>query len=172
MDIEEAQKVNAIAHGLGEAKVAVRRDFGFDVAGVKVEGRDGDVASMPRWMGRIVQEAGLGTMESADMVKELKQALSKEKMMAKFEVSTLEPHFYIKLKETMEGLDRFDLERVEDLLLQLFRLRRGKLVALADTTDLTPELNARLTSEERAFYLSIRENSLGFERQIRGGGDE
>ncbi|RNJ80605.1 MAG: DNA replication complex GINS family protein [Nitrosopumilus sp. B06] len=172
MDIENTQKVHRIGHLLEDAKVTIKQDFSFEVAGVKTVGKDGDVNNMPRWMGEIVQDAGLGTMESTDMITELKQALSKEKMVGQYAISTLEPHFYIKLKESMKLLERDDFNRIEDLMLQLFRMRRGKLVTLADTTKLTSDLHSKLSVEEHVFYKTIRENSLEFERQIRGDTDE
>ena len=106
------------------------------------------------------------------MITELKQALSKEKMIGEYQISTLGPDFYIKLKSSMKKLNKHDFDNVESVLMELFRMRRGKIIKLADSSKLTAELNSKLTVEEKIFFESISENSKKFERQIRGDSDE
>ena len=38
------------------------------------------------------------------MITQLKQALSKEKMVGEYQISTLDPHFYIKLERIHERI--------------------------------------------------------------------
>ena len=172
MEIENVEKVHSIGYRLKDAKVTVNQDFKFNVAGVKAEGKQGDVNNMPQWVGKILSENNLATMDSPDMITELKQALSKEKMVGEYQLSTLDPHFYIKLKESMKELNRDDFDRVESIMLELFRMRRGKLVKIADSIKLNSELYNKLTVEESIFYKTIHENSVEFERQIRGESNE
>ena len=49
---------------------------------------------------------------------------------------------------------------------ELARIRRGKLIKMADSTKLTSELTKRLTVEEREFYKSIRHTSSIFEQRL------
>jgi len=123
---------------------------------------------MPQWVGKILSDNNLGTLDSPDMITALKQALSKEKMVGEYQLSTLEPHFYIKLKISMKELSSNDFDKVESIMLELFRTRRGKLVKIADTIKLTSELYNKLTVEENIFYKTIYENSKEFEKQITG----
>ena len=162
------KKVHSVGHRLNDTKVTVNRDFKFNVAGIKTEGTSGEVINMPQWIGKILSENNLATLNSPDMITELKQALSKEKMVGEYQISTLDPHFYIKLKESMKQLDRDDFDKVESMMLELFRMRRGKLVKIADSIKLNSELSNKLTVEENIFYKTIHENSVEFERQIRG----
>ena len=168
MNIDKIEKVHSVGYRLKDAKVTVNRDFKFNVAGIKTEGTSGEVINMPQWIGKILSENNLATLNSPDMITELKQALSKEKMVGEYQISTLEPHFYIKLKESMKQLKRDDFDKVESMMLELFRMRRGKLVKIADSIKLNSELNNKLTVEENIFYKTIHENSVEFERQIRG----
>ena len=168
MEIDKIEKVHSVGHRLEDAKVTVNRDFKFNVAGIKTEGTSGEVINMPQWIGKILSENNLATLNSPDMITELKQALSKEKMVGEYQISTLDPHFYIKLKESMKQLDRDDFDKVESMMLELFRMRRGKLVKIADSIKLNSELYNKLTVEENIFYKTIHENSVEFERQIRG----
>ena len=168
MEIEKIEKVHSIGHRLEDTKVSVTKDFKFNVAGIKLEGKQGEVNNMPQWVGKILSDNNFGTLDSPDMITALKQALSKEKMVGEYQLSTLEPHFYIKLKTSMKELSSNDFDKVESIMLELFRTRRGKLVKIADTIKLTTELYNKLTVEENIFYKTIYENSKEFEKQITG----
>ena len=157
MKIEEIEKVHSIGYRLKDAKVTINQDFKYNVAGVKIEGTQGDTNNMPQWIGKILNDSGVGTIDMPDMITELKQALSKEKMVGEYQLSTLEPHFYIKLKETMKELNRDDFNHVESILLELFRMRRGKIVKLADSIKLNSDIYNQLTVEENIQLAQIAE---------------
>ena len=164
MKIEEIEKVHSIGYRLKDAKVTINQDFKYNVAGVKIEGTQGDTNNMPQWIGKILNDSGVGTIDMPDMITELKQALSKEKMVGEYQLSTLESHFYIKLKQSMKELNRDDFDKVESILLELFRMRRGKIVKLADSIKLNSDIYNQLTVEENIFYKTIYDNSKEFER--------
>ena len=168
MEIDKIEKVHSIGYRLKEAKVTINQDFKYNVAGMKIEGTQGDTNNMPQWVGKILSESNVGTLDSPDMITQLKQALSKEKMVGEYQISTLDPHFYIKLKESMNELNKDDFDKVESMMLELFRMRRGKLVKIADSIKLNSELYNKLTVEENIFYKTIHDNSVEFEKQIRG----
>ena len=172
MEIDKVEKVHSIGYRLKDAKVTINQDFKYNVAGMKIEGTQGDTNNMPLWIGKILSENKIATLSSPDMITQLKQALSKEKMVGEYQISTLDPHFYIKLKESMKELNRDDFDKVESMMLELFRMRRGKLVKIADSMKLNSELYNKLTVEENVFYKTIHENSVEFENQIRGERNE
>ncbi|MEX0862041.1 hypothetical protein [Nitrosopumilus sp.] len=168
MEIDKVEKVHSIGYRLKDAKFTVNQDFKYNVAGMKIEGTQGDTNNMPQWVGKILSDNKIGSLDTPDMITELKQALSKEKMVGEYQISILDPHFYIKLKESMKILNRDDFDRVESMMLELFRMRRGKLVKLADSIKLNSELYNKLTVEETIFYKTIHDNSVEFEKQITG----
>ena len=172
MEIDKVEKVHSIGYRLKDAKVTINQDFKYNVAGMKIEGTQGDTNNMPLWIGKILSENKIATLSSPDMITQLKQALSKEKMVGEYQISTLDPHFYIKLKESMKELNKDDFDKVESMMLELFRMRRGKLVKIADSIKLNSELYNKLTVEENIFYKTIHENSVEFENQIRGERNE
>ena len=172
MEIDKVEKVHSIGYRLKDAKVTINQDIKFNVAGMKTEGTQGEVINIPQWVGKILADSNLATVDSPDMITELKQALSKEKMVGEYQISSLDPHFYIKLKESMKDLNRDDFDHVESMMLELFRMRRGKLVKLADSIKLNSDLYNKLTIEENIFYKTIHENSVEFEKQIRGDSTE
>ena len=167
MKIEDVEKIHTIGYGLKEAKVTLRQDVKYDVANYDLEGGSGEVMNLPQWIGKILTENKLGDLDAPDMLTELKQALSKEKMVGEYQVSTLDLHFYIKLKQFMKTLSKNDFDHVESMFLELFRMRRGKLVKLADSTKLNSDLYNKITVEERVFFQTIYDNSKNFEKIIK-----
>lgn len=168
MDLDRVQRVHTIGYELHNAEFTAGMDYKFDVAGVRAEGSRGDVNNIPLWIASILERNGVGEMKLPDMVTELKQALSKEKMVGEYMLATLNEHFYIRLRRAMENLDRHDFDRVESMLQSLFRMRRGKLVKIADSTKMTPDMRPKLTVEEVVFYKAIHANSAEFESKILG----
>ena len=169
--MDRVERVHTIGYDLKDAPFTVSKDFGYNVVGNRIEGISGEVNNMPRWLGRILASNTMGVLGSPDMIAELKQALAKEKMIGEYQISTLDPHFYIKLRESMKELGHDDFDRIESMMLELFRMRRGKLVKLADSIKMNSDLYGRLTVEENVFYKTIYENSSSFEKQVMGGGN-
>lgn len=172
MEIDTVEKVHSIGYRLKDAKITLNQDVKIDVADAKISGTQGEVLNVPQWVGKVLADNNLAGLDSPDMITELKQALSKEKMVGEYQLSTLDSHFYIKLKEAMKDLDKDDYNHVESMLLELFRMRRGKLVKLADSIKLNSDLYNKLSVEEVVFYKSIYDNSIEFEKQIKGERDE
>ena len=106
MEIDKVEKVHSIGYRLKDAKFTVNHDVKFNVAGVKIEATQGDTNIIPQWIGKILFDNNLGILDSPDMITELKQALSKEKMVGEYQISTLDPHFYIKLRESLKELKK------------------------------------------------------------------
>jgi len=167
MEFENVEKLHEIGDVLKDAKSTLKQDIKFDVGPIKLEGKVGEVMNIPKWVGQILNDNKLAELDLPDMITELKQALSKEKMVGEYQVSILDPQFYIKLKQHMRTLNRDDFNHVESMMLELFRMRRGKLVKLADSTKLNSDLYNKLTVEESVFFKTIYDNSKRFENQIR-----
>ncbi len=166
MNVERVSRVHAIGYGLEDVIFEASQDFKVDVAGVKISVRRGETSKMRYWVGRALEESGMGSMKLPDMVTALKQALSKERISGQKAFQTLEPLFYVKLKETMRRLEGRDYERVHDMLLELFRMRNAKIVTKASSMKLSADMNSKLTVEERTFYNTVHSACSEFEEQI------
>ena len=102
------------------------------------------------------------------MFNELKQSVVKEKVQGEFDLSTLDDYFYIKLKSYMKRLPENDYDKVESMLNTLLRKRQGKIIHLADSSKLTPDISQKLSIEEREFFNQIYEISTKFSKKIVG----
>jgi DNA replication factor GINS len=164
----ELSKVHHTGFELEDVKVTFLHDVKINVAGIDVEGKQGEILNIPRWVANVLETDKHINIEDTDMVVELKQATVKENVQGEFELATLDPHFYVKLTSFMKKLPKDDFDKVESMLNSLVRKRQGKIIHLADSSQLTTDLRQKLTLEERVFYEKIYNTSSDFKKQILG----
>ena len=166
MKPEFMPEIHQIGYRLGDIKATIGRNIDLHVGETAVSGKEGEVVNVPLWVGEILQRNGLAELDMPDMVTDLKQALIKEQVAGEFQLATLDERFYIRLRHQMESLDRHDRDGVEGIMMELVRMRRGKIVRLADSSRLTGELKSKITIEERMLYESINRQSGAFEGRV------
>ncbi len=164
----ELAKVHHTGFDLEDVKVTFLHDLKIKVASVDIEGKQGEMLNIPRWVATVLESEKHLTIQETDMIVELKQATVKENVQGEFELATLEPHFYIRLLSYMKKLPKDDFDKVESMLNSLVRKRQGKIIHLADSSKLTADLSKKLTIEERSFYEKIYNTSTDFKKQILG----
>ncbi len=164
----ELSKVHHTGFDLEDVKVTFLHDIKINVAGVNVEGKQGEILNIPRWVANVLESDKHVSIEDTDMEVELKQATVKENVQGEFELATLDPHFYVRLISFMKKLPKDDFDKVESMLNSLVRKRQGKIIHLADSSQLTADLSQKLTLEERVFYEKIYNTSNDFKKQILG----
>jgi len=168
VNLDDLIQVNSVGLDLEDVRVSFNHDVKAKISGIDIEGKQGEILNLPRWIANVLQTENHVQIQDADMVVELKQALVKENVQGEFELSTLEPHFYFKLKSYMKRLSRDDFDKVESMLNSLFRKRQGKIIHLADSSKLTADLAKKLTIEEQHFYNNIYKTSNDFKKKIIG----
>ena len=139
MKLEDVIKVHSVGYGLEEVKVEFKHDLKMDVSGVKIEGKESEIMNIPRWVAEILESEKHIILHEQDMLTELKQSKVKEDVQGEESLSTLDKHFYIKMKSYMKKLSKDDSDRVESMLNELVRIRQGKIVRLADSSKLTSD---------------------------------
>ena len=174
MKISELVHLHSIGLGLKDVKVEFKKDLKLDTSGVSIDGKQGEILNIPRWVAEVLESEKHVEIQDVDMLVELKQAVEKEKMLGQFDLSTLQvqqqadPHFYIKMKSYMKGLPEKDYDKVESMLNTLLRTRQTKIIRLADASKLTADISQKLSIEEREFYNNLHDNSFKFSKTIVG----
>lgn len=168
MNNQDLENVHKTGFNLEEVKVTFDHDLKLNVGGFNVEGKQGEMLNVPRWIAKILQSEKHVQIHDTDMLVELKQAIVKESVQGSFDLATLEPHFFIKLKSFMEGLEKDDYDKVHSMLNSLVRKRKSKIIILADSSKLTADITKKLTVEEREFYNNLHNISTDFVNEIMG----
>jgi len=166
IDADGIRDLYGTTFALEDVKITLRRDINLKVAGIRAEGRHDEMINMPRWIAKTLESEGLAAIDEPDMVVELKQAIVKENVQGVYELSALDPHFYIKMRSYLSRLEERDLDRVKSMLNTLVRKRQGKIVRLADSSSMTADLSKRLTVEEKELYNEIHHTSMEFVKSI------
>ncbi len=169
MEISELVSIHTIGHGLKDVKVEFNNDLKLNISDVSIEGKKGEILNIPRWVADVLQSEKHVEIKDSETLVELKQAAMKEELHGDFELITLEPNFYIKIKSYMKRLPEKDYVKVESLLNKLLRTRKTKIIRLADSSKLTAEISQKLSVEEREFYNQVHEASTNFSKKIVGG---
>ena len=168
MDISELASIHSIGHDLKDAKVEFNNDLKLNVSNISIEGKKGEILNIPRWVANILESEKHVEIKDSETLVELKQAVMKEELHGDFDLITLEPHFYIKIKSYMKRLSEKDSVKVESLLNKLLRTRKTKIIRLSDSSKLTAEISQKLSVEEHEFYNQVHETSIKFSKKIVG----
>ena len=166
--------MHSIGNSLKDVKVEFKKDLKLDVSDISIDGKQGEILNIPRWIADILESEKQIEIQDVDMLVELKQAVEKEIMLGQFDLSTLQvqqqadPHFYIKMKSYMKRLSEKDYDKVEGMLNKLLRTRQTKIIRLADASKLTSNISQKLSVEEREFYNNLHDNSTKFSKTILG----
>ena len=166
MDISELIQIHTIGYRLQDVKVNFGHDIKIEAPDVSIDAKHGEILSIPRWVSDVLSSEKLVEVQDTDMVVALKQAIVKENVQGDFDLSTLEPEFYIKMNSFMQRLPQQDKDKLESMLNSLVRKRQGKIIKLADSSKLTSESAKKLTVEERALFDYIYNNSMIFKKQV------
>ena len=168
MKLEDATKAYSVGFDLEDVKVEFLHDLKIDVSGIQIDGKQGEIMNIPRWIAKTLHSENHVLIHEQDMIQELKQAKVKEDAQGEESISSLDKFFYIRLNEYMKNLTKDDSDKVESMLNQLVRIRQGKIVRLADSSKLTADLGSKLTVEEEVFYNQINIASIEFKKEIIG----
>ena len=172
--MSELVNMHSIGNSLKDVKVEFKKDLKLDVSDISIDGKQGEILNIPRWIADVLESEKQIEIQDVDMLVELKQAVEKEIMLGQFDLSTLQvqqqadPHFYIRMKSYMKRLSEKDYDKVEGMLNKLLRTRQTKIIRLADASKLTSNISQKLSVEEREFYNNLHDNSTKFSKTILG----
>ncbi|WP_048194534.1 hypothetical protein [Candidatus Nitrosotenuis uzonensis] len=167
MKINDLLQVYSIGYAIQDVKTVINHDFKINVSGITIDGKQGEVLNLPRWIGQTLESENHAEIQETDMGVELTQSISKENFQGE-ELSHLEPDFYIKVTGYIQRQSEKEKDKLQSLLKMLIRRRLGKIIPRANSMDLTADLAKKLSVEERALYNQIHKNSAEFMEQVFG----
>lgn len=141
--------LHAITAELEQVQAEPLADYDIRVGGTRLVGREGAAVQMPRWAARVLAGDGLVRIEEPDIIRTLKQAVSLEIMADN--LHAIDPGLYARTRHLMQGHP--DRSQAEDLLAKLIRIRRGKLLLVADAPGPVPD---GLADEEVEYFRAVR----------------
>ena len=166
--MSDFERIHSIGYGLKDVKVSFSKDLKLNVSDLTIDGKQGEILNIPGWIANVLESEKYVEIQDSEILTELKQAVMKEEVQSNFDLSVLEPYFYIKLKSYMQRMTEKDYDMTESMLNKLLRTRRSKIIRLADSSKLSAEISQKLTVEEYDFYNEINNVSTKFSKKIIG----
>ncbi|HEY8140739.1 MAG TPA: hypothetical protein VIE86_06620 [Nitrososphaera sp.] len=164
--IEAVQNIYQIGYMAEEVRVSYRKDVQMTVGNLAIEAKEGDMSSLPRWVAKILSEQGAVEIQNNDIAGYVSKAMNRERIARPHDLSGIDLDFYVRVNDYLEGLRERERENLVVSLNTFVASRLEKIVKLAAATPLSPELEARLSAEEKELYLLINSASLKFRKGV------
>jgi DNA replication factor GINS len=165
-NIETIQGAYRIDYMLEDLRVTYKRDIKIRVDDIAIDAKEGDISSIPRWVAKILLGHNAIEIQESDISTYLSRALNRERIAKSHDLSGLEPDFYIRINDYLEGLEEREREKIIVSLNSFVASRLEKIVKLAASYPLSSELEAKLSAEENELYLLIHNSSSVFKEKV------
>ena len=164
--IESIQSIYQLGYMLEEVRVTYREDAKMCVGSLVVDAKEGDMSSLPRWIAKILAEQGTVEIQSGDATSYISRTLNRERIAKPHDLSGVDIDFYVRVNDYLEDLRERERENLIVSLNTFVASRLEKIVKLAAASSLSPELEGKLSAEEKELYIQINKVSTKFKKGV------
>ena len=164
--IETIQSAYHFEYMMQDIRVTYKRDLKVSLGSIIIDAKEGDISSLPRWLAKLLADESVIEIQDNDSSAYISRALNRERISKPHDLSGLDPDFYIRVHDYLEGLNEREKESIIVSLISFVTSRLEKIVKLAAASALSPELEAKLSVEEKELYLLIHSYSSEFKQKV------
>lgn len=164
--IEAIQDAYRLGYLAEEVRVTYKKDVKMTVGNIAIDAKEGDMSSLQRWVAKILAEQGAVEIQSNGSASEISRAINRERIAKPHDLSGIEVDFYVKVNDYLEGLKERERENLLVSLNTFVASRLEKIVKLAAASPLSPELESKLSAEEKELYVLINNASSKFKKGV------
>jgi DNA replication factor GINS len=164
--IEAIQSIYQLGYMLEEVRVTYKEDAKMSVGNLVIDAKEGDMSSLPRWIAKILVEQGSVEIQSNDVTGYISRTMNRERIAKPHDLSGVDVDFYVRVNDYLDGLKERERENLTISLNTFVASRLEKIVKLAAASSLSPELEAKLTAEEKELYILINKASTKFKKGV------
>lgn len=164
--IEAIQNIYQVGYLTEEVRVSYKKDVKMVVGGVSIDAKEGDMASLQRWVAKILAEQDAVEIQSSDLAGYVSRAMNRERIAKPHDLSGIDVDFYVRVNDYLDGLRERERENLLVSLNTFVASRLEKIVKLAAASPLSPELESRLAAEEKELYILINDASSKFKKGV------
>jgi DNA replication factor GINS len=165
-NVDVIQDTYRMRYLMEDIRITYKRDISINVGGIIIDAREGDISSVPRWLAKKLSEYDIIDIQDNDISAYISRALNRERIAKPHDLSGLDPDFYIRVNEHLKELKDIDREKLIVSLNSFLASRLQKIVKLAAASQLSPELEQKLSAEENELYTSIHHSSAVFKQKV------
>lgn len=133
---------------------------------VFISAKEGDMTSVPRWISIILNKEGLIEIHDEDNLSYVKRALNRERISSAHALSAIDPDFYVRTNNYLRGIDERERESLIVSLNPFIASRIQKIVKLSASSPLVPEIEEKLSLEEKLLYETFYEMTFNFKKLV------
>ena len=133
---------------------------------VSISAKEGDMTSIPRWISIILSENGLIELHDEDNLSYVKRALNRERISSTHVLSAIDPDFYVRVNNYLRNIDEKERESLIVSLNPFIASRIQKIVKLSASSPLVPEIEEKLSLEEKLLYETFYEMTSNFKKLV------
>ena len=164
--IEAIQSIYQLGYMLEEVRVTYKEDAKMSVGNIVIDAKEGDMSSLPRWIAKILVEQGAVEIQSNDATGYISRTMNRERIAKPHDLSGVDVDFYVRVSDYLEGLKERERENLIISLNTFVASRLEKIVKLAAASPLSPELEGKLSAEEKELYILINKVSTKFKKGV------
>jgi DNA replication factor GINS len=164
--IETIQSIYQLGFMLEEVRVSYKEDAKMSVGNLVIDAKEGDMSSVPRWIAKILVEQGMIEIQSNDVTGYISRTMNRERIAKPHDLSGVDIDFYVRVNDYLEGLKERERENLIISLNTFVASRLEKIVKLAAASSLSPELEGKLSAEEKELYILIHKISTKFKKGV------
>lgn len=164
--IEAIQSIYQLGYMLEEVRVTYKEDAKLSVGNIVIDAKEGDMSSLPRWIAKILVEQGAVEIQSNDVPGYISRTMNRERIAKPHDLSGVDVDFYVRVNDYLEGLKEREKENLIVSLNTFVASRLEKIVKLAAASSLSPELEGKLSAEEKELYILINKVSTKFKKGV------
>jgi DNA replication factor GINS len=164
--IEAIQSIYQLGYMLEEVRVTYKEDAKMSVGNIVIDAKEGDMSSLPRWIAKILVEQDAVEIQSNDITGYISRTMNRERIAKPHDLSGVDVDFYVRVNDYLEDLKERERENLIVSLNTFVASRLEKIVKLAAASSLSPELEGKLSAEEKELYILINKVSTKFKKGV------
>ena len=164
--IEAIQSIYQLGYMLEEVRVTYKEDVKMSIGNILIDAKEGDMSSLPRWIAKILAEQNAIEILSNDVTGYISRTMNRERIAKPHDLSSVDIDFYVRVNDYLEGLKERERENLIVSLNTFVASRLEKIVKLAAASSLSPELESKLSAEEKELYILVNKISTKFKKGV------
>ena len=164
--IEAIQSIYQLGYMLEDVRVTYKEDAKMSVGNIVIDAKEGDMSSLQRWIAKILVDQDAVEIQSSDITGYISRTMNRERIAKPHDLSGVDVDFYVRVSDYLEGLKERERENLIISLNTFVASRLEKIVKLAAASSLSPELEGKLSAEEKELYILINRVSTKFKKGV------
>jgi DNA replication factor GINS len=136
------------------------------VENTNIDAKEGDISLLSRWVAKILFNANMVEIHDNEASSYISRSLNRERIARPHDLASIDIDFYIRVNDYISGLKERERENLMMSLNSFVATRLEKIVKFAAASTIYPELEAKLSVEEKQLYSLTHDFTVDFKQRV------